>query len=64
MQKGGDADGKQPRGESPAIRGVLRHRFGGCHGIRPKSVLAAGGNQRLAFYEPLKKVTAYSQGLL
>ena len=30
--------------------GVLRHRFGGGHGIRSKSVLAAGGNQRLAFF--------------
>ena len=50
MQKGGDADGKQPRGESPAIRSVLRHRLGGGHGVRPKSVLAAGGNQRLAFF--------------
>ena len=49
MQKGGDADGKQPRGESPAIRGMLGHRFGAGHSIRPKSVLAAGGNQRLAF---------------
>ena len=48
-QRGGDAYGKQPRGESPAIRGVLGHRFGAGHGIRPKSVLAAGGNQRLAF---------------
>ena len=50
MQKGGDADGKQPRGESPAIRSVLRYRLGGGHGVRPKSVLAAGGNQRLALF--------------
>ena len=49
MQKGGDADGKQPRGESPAIRSVLGHRFDVGHSISPKSVLAAGGNQRLAF---------------
>ena len=48
-QRGGDAYGKQPRGESPAIRGMLGHRFGAGHSIRPKSVLAAGGNQRLAF---------------
>ncbi len=49
MQKGGDADGKQPRDESPALYNLLGHRFGGGHSISPKSVLAAGGNQRLAF---------------
>ena len=40
-QRGGDTYGKQPRGESPAIRSVLGHRFGAGHRICPKSVLTA-----------------------
>ena len=40
-QRGGDADGKQPQGESPAIRGMLGHCFGAGHSVCPKSVLTA-----------------------
>ena len=42
LEKGGDADGKQPQGESSAICDMLGHRFGGSHSVCPKSQQQAG----------------------
>ena len=48
LEKGGDADGTQRQGSRPTLRTLrgrdLFDRGRAC----PKSVLAAGGNQRLA----------------